>query len=136
MLKQKPMRDVAVFLVDDDDAVRDSLRLLFETYGLAVSDFASASEFLRHGALPTNACLVLDVHMPNMTGLDLVEKLAAAGALPPTVMISGRAEGETIKRATAAGVFGFLHKPFDGAKLVTTVRQAALSGNGALAGAR
>ncbi|HYM01839.1 MAG TPA: response regulator [Stellaceae bacterium] len=123
------MRDVAVFLVDDDDAVRDSLKLLFETYGLAVSDFASALQFLRYGALPCNACLVLDVHMPHISGLDLVEKLAAEGALPPTVMISGRAEGETIKRAAAAGVFGFLYKPFDSAKLVTMVRQAAMSGS-------
>jgi two-component system response regulator FixJ len=118
------MCDTAVFLVDDDDAVRDSLTLLLEAHGLRVRGFTSGLELLDQGGISPNACLVLDVHMPVMSGLDVLEKLAADGTAPPTVLITGRADSETRRRAVAAGASGLIEKPFDATELMSAIKRA------------
>ena len=116
--------DTTVFIVDDDPAVRDSLKLLLETYGFSVRDFASGSDFLASGARAENSCLVLDMHMPVISGLDLLEQLAVKKIAPPTVIITGRADGNLRQRARAAGAFQVIEKPFDTPALLRAMRQA------------
>jgi two-component system, LuxR family, response regulator FixJ len=116
-------RDATVFLVDDDPAVRDSLKLLLETYGFTVRDFASGSEFLASGERAETGCLVLDMHMPVVNGLDLLEQLAVK-KIAPTVIITGRADAGIRQRAHAAGAVAVLEKPFDATTLLNAMRQA------------
>jgi two-component system, LuxR family, response regulator FixJ len=117
-------RDMTVFLVDDDFAVRESLKLLLETHGLRVRDFASAPELLRNGTPRPGDCLVCDVQMPVMSGIDLVETLARRGTASATILITGRVNEALIRRARAAGAFLVLEKPFDGDMLIDTIDRA------------
>jgi two-component system, LuxR family, response regulator FixJ len=116
--------DTTIFLVDDDPAVRDSLKLLLETYGFIVRDFASGSDFLASGERAENACLVLDMHMPIVSGLDLLEQLAVKSAALPTVIITGRADDSIRQRARAAGAYQVIEKPFDAAALLRAMNHA------------
>jgi two-component system, LuxR family, response regulator FixJ len=116
--------DPTVFLVDDDTAVRDSLKLLLETHGLAVRDFASGAELLELGTPRPGDCLVCDVHMPVMSGLDVVETLAKRGVASPAILITGRVDEALRQRARAAGAFLLLEKPFDGDLLVAAITRA------------
>jgi two-component system response regulator FixJ len=117
-------RDATVFLVDDDPAVRDSLKLLLETYGFVVREFASGDDFLASGERAEAGCLVLDMHMPVVSGIELLEQLGVKSAVPPTVIITGRADAGIRQRARAAGAFRVLEKPFDTAALLEAMRQA------------
>lgn len=117
-------RGTIVYLVDDDSAVRESLKLLLETHGLAVRDFASAAQLLREGAPGVEDCLICDVHMPIMSGIDLIETLARSGKAPPTILITGRGDDALFRRARAAGAFLVLEKPFDGGLLVEAIDRA------------
>jgi two-component system response regulator FixJ len=117
-------RERTVFLVDDDGAVRDSLKLLLEAHGLAVKDYASGSELLCDGAPSAGDCLVCDVHMPVLSGLDLLAALASRGAGGPTILITGRADEGLRRRAQAAGAFLLLEKPFDCALLIDAINRA------------
>jgi two-component system response regulator FixJ len=116
--------DTTVFLVDDDPAVRDSLKLLLETYGFTVRDFASGNDFLASGERPETGCLVLDMHMPVVSGLDVLEQLAVKSTVPPTVIITGRADDSIRQRAYAAGALAVIEKPFDPAALLRAMHQA------------
>jgi two-component system response regulator FixJ len=116
--------DTTVFLVDDDPAVRDSLKLLLETYGFIVRDFASGRDFLASGERAENGCLVLDMHMPLVSGLDLLEQLAVQSTVPPTVIITGRADDGIRQRARAAGAYEVIEKPFSTATLLKAMRLA------------
>jgi two-component system response regulator FixJ len=118
-----------IFLVDDDSAVRDSLRLLLEAHGLAVKEFASGSELLQDGTLRLGDCLVCDVHMPIVSGLDLIEALARRGAAAPTILITGRADAAIHRRAEAVGAFLVLEKPFDGTVLIEAIDRAIEAGS-------
>ena len=91
--------DTTAFLVDDDPAVRDSLKLLLETYGFIVRDFASGRDFLASGERAENGCLMLGMHMPLVSGLDLLEQPAVQATVPPTVIITGRADDSIRQRA-------------------------------------
>ncbi len=128
--------DFTVFVVDDDEAVRDSLGLLLTAHGFRVMDFSSALAFLESNTHGMPGCLVLDYHMPDMTGLDLLERLQQLGAVRPTIIVSGLANGAIRKRAAAAGVRAFLEKPLPQNVLVETVgriwRESAAAANDAL----
>lgn len=118
------MTDATVFLVDDDPAVRDALALLLGTAGLAVETYASAEEFL-HAYRPEQAgCLVLDVTMPGMSGLDLQAELAARGVRLPIIFLTAHGSIPMSVRALKSGAVDFLEKPADGAALVDRVRAA------------
>jgi len=111
-----------VFVVDDDAAVRDSLRALLEGAGFAVEAFDSAEGFLAAHRPGAPACLVLDVHMPGMSGLELQDELARRGTPLPVLFLTGHGDIPTSVRAVKAGAVDFLTKPADGALLVERVR--------------
>ena len=114
-----------IFIVDDDGAVRDSLRLLLECEGFEARAFASGQEFL-DGAQPgPTDCLILDVQMPGMNGLDLLEAMRRAGSLLTVIVITARLEIATKMRALAAGARAVFEKPCPIAQLIELIRSAA-----------
>jgi FixJ family two-component response regulator len=120
-------RDVkvrTVFVVDDDEAVRDALAMLFRTAGLAVECFDSAAAFLKCSTLPRPCCLVLDIRMPGLTGLQLQDVLAERGLRLPILFITGHGDVPMAVRAMRKGAFDFLEKPFDDPQLLVQVLDA------------
>lgn len=114
-------------VVDDDAAVRDSLGILLEAHGLRVRDFASGTEFLKSDIHKVVACLVLDYHMPEMTGIEIVEELQRLGRAYPTILITGLSDETIIQRALSAGIMAILEKPLPDDVLIDTVRIALSS---------
>jgi two-component system response regulator FixJ len=113
-----------VYVVDDDEAVRDSLALLFESEGLAARAFASAGEFLEQFDSAQPGCIVADVRMPGMSGVELLERLRAEQATVPIILITGHGDVPMAVAALKAGAADFFEKPFDDALLVASVRAA------------
>jgi two-component system, LuxR family, response regulator FixJ len=113
-----------VFVVDDDRAMRDSLRWLLESVGLTVRTYSTAADFLREYEPAQPGCLVLDVRMPGMSGLDLQAELVRRGAGLPTIVVTGHAEVPMAVRAVKAGAVDFIEKPFSDQLLLDRVRQA------------
>jgi len=113
-----------VFVVDDDRAMRESLRWLLESVGLTVRTYANAADFLREYEPTQPGCLVLDVRMPGMSGLDLQAELGRRGAGLPTIVVTGHAEVPMAVRAVKAGAVDFIEKPFSDQLLLDRVRQA------------
>jgi len=113
-----------VFIVDDDAQVRESLKDLIRSVGLRVELFASAQEFLRaqHPDAPT--CLVLDVRMPGLSGLDLQKQASEAGLEIPIIFITGHGDIPMTVRAMKAGAIEFLSKPFRDQDLLDAIQQA------------
>jgi len=116
--------NATVFVVDDDAAVRRSLERLIRTVGLDVVTFPSAQEFLEQGPPVGPACLVLDVRMPGLSGLDLQNKLTEAGFSIPVIIMTGHGTIPMSVRAMKAGAVDFLQKPFDEQVLLDAVNQA------------
>jgi FixJ family two-component response regulator len=112
-----------VFVVDDDPAMRDSLRWLIESTGLHVETFADAHTFLARIRPDVPGCLVLDVRMPGLSGLDLQTELARRGIGLPTIVVTGHAEVPMAVRAVKAGAIDFIEKPFSDQLLLDRVRQ-------------
>jgi two-component system response regulator FixJ len=113
-----------VFIVDDDEAVLDSLSMLIEGAGMRTEIFGSCREFLAKTTLPKHACLLLDVHMPDMTGLQLQEELAKRGIKLPVIVMTGQADVPLAVRAMKAGASDFIEKPFAEALLLESIRRA------------
>ena len=113
-----------VFVVDDDASVRKSLARLMRSVGLNVEMFASAQEFLRRERVEGPGCLVLDVRMPGLSGLDLQEALAAAGISIPIIYITGYGDIPMSVQAMKAGAVDFLPKPFKDQDLLDAIHQA------------
>lgn len=119
----KPL-DPIVFVVDDDLSVREALSSLIRSVGLRVETFASAQDFLRHQRPDATACLVLDVRMPGLSGLDLQRELAHAGERIPIIFITGHGDIPMSVRAMKAGAVEFLPKPFRDEDLLDAIREA------------
>ena len=113
-----------VFLVDDDEAVRDALSWLIESIELNVETFESASQFLGALDLTRPGCLVLDVRMPGMSGLELQEELHAAKSGWPVILITGHGDVPMCSRAFETGAFAFLEKPVNQQRLLDYVQRA------------
>jgi FixJ family two-component response regulator len=113
-----------VFVVDDDAAVRDSVCLLLETAGLAVEAHDSAESFLAALDPQRYGCLVLDMRMPGMGGLELQAELARRGALLPIIFLTAHGDIPMTVRAMKAGAADFLTKPVDGAELIERIEAA------------
>ena len=111
-------------LVDDDASVRKATGRLIKSFGFAVEVFASGEEFLCFGSLHITSCLVLDVQMPGMNGLQLQSHLAAAGYRIPIVFITAYADEEIRDQALEAGAVAFLTKPFGEEALLRGIRSA------------
>ena len=114
-----------VFIVDDDPSVRRSTERLIRSSGLNVQTFTSAREFLNDPRYEGPACLVLDVHMPGLSGIDLQRELTQAGIQIPIIFITGQGDIPMTVRAMKAGAMEFLTKPFRSRSLLDAV-QAAL----------
>ena len=112
-----------VFVVDDDPSMRTYLRRLFESVCLRVAVFTSAEEFLRSARPDAPACLVLDVQMPGLSGLDLQRELARADLLIPIVFVTGHGDIPMTVQAMKAGAVEFLTKPFRNQELLDAVRE-------------
>src|SRR5262245_64384358 len=113
-----------VFVVDDDRSMRESLRNLIRSTGLNVRTFASAHEFLTSQRPDAPSCLVLDVQLPGLSGLDLQQELAKVNAPIPIIFITGFGDIPMTVRAMKAGAIEFLTKPFRDEDLLTAVAQA------------
>ena len=114
-----------IFIVDDDDAVRDSLRILLETHGMTVEDFSSTAEFdAAYRRQCPRACLILDLHLPVMNGLDYLASLGKDGPGLPVIMVSGRGDEASRERAFALGAIAFLEKPVDDRQLLPAIDRA------------
>ena len=113
-----------VFVVDDDPSVRKSLTRLVASAGYVVEAFASAREFLERAPTGGPCCLVLDVRMPGLTGLDLQKTLAQAVHRIPVVFITGHGDVSMSVTAMKAGAVDFLTKPFDGKDLLGAIQRA------------
>jgi FixJ family two-component response regulator len=116
--------DAMVFVVDDDAPMRESLKNLIRSVGLRVELFASAQEFLRRKPPDLPSCLVLDVRMPGLSGLDLQKRTGDAGIEIPIVFITGHGDVPMSVRAMKAGAVEFLTKPFRDQDLLDAIQQA------------
>ena len=113
-----------VFVVDDDEGVRNSLRFLLKSVGLATRALASAHEFLESYKPSQPGCLVLDVRMPGMSGLELQQQLNLRGAVIPVIFITGHGDIPMAVEAMQQGAFDFLQKPFRDQDLIDRIQRA------------
>jgi len=117
-------REGPVFIIDDEPAVLDALRLMLGTFGYACRTFLSAEEFLAAVPPTTPGCVIADVRLPGMSGLDLQQELARRGPGMPMIFISAHGDIRMAVAAVKAGAVDFLEKPIDDALLVECLRQA------------
>jgi len=113
-----------VFVIDDDQAMRNSLKWLIESVGVPVESFGSADEFLAQYYPGRAGCLVLDVRMPGMSGLELLEYLAEKSIHIPAVIITGHGDVPMAVRAMKSGAIDFIEKPFNDEALLDAIRRA------------
>lgn len=102
---------LTILVVDDDAVLRDSMRFLLESRGYSVADCGSAERFLKDRAKYSVDCLILDIHMPDMTGIELLRALRRRGDLIPVILVTGRREASVQAEAMALGVIDVLDKP-------------------------
>ena len=113
-----------VFVVDDDPAVRDSLRLLLESVGLVAETFSSPHQFLDTIVPEQPGCVLLDIRMPGMSGLELQRRLVARGITMPVIIITGHGDVTTAVQAMKTGAVDFLEKPFNDQALLDRIHAA------------
>lgn len=116
--------DAMVFVIDDDESIRESLKSLIRSVGLSVRTFASADEFLQNELPNIPACLILDVRMPGLSGLDLQRDLGETNIRIPIIFITGHGDIPMSVRAMKAGAVEFLTKPFRDQDLLDAIQQA------------
>jgi FixJ family two-component response regulator len=116
--------DPIVFIVDDDDSVRKALTRLIKSVDLTVETFASAHDFLKRDSHNGPACLVLDIRMPGLSGLDLQDELVAAGRTLPIIFVSAHGNIPLSVRAMKAGAVDFIEKPFEDQTLLDAINQS------------
>jgi FixJ family two-component response regulator len=120
MLEPKP----TIYVVDDDPSIRDSMELMLKSVGFDVKAFGSAQDFLKVNLQQDLGCLVLDVRMPGMSGLELQEKLVSAKTPLPVIFITGHGTVPISVRAMKAGAVDFLQKPFEEQDLLDAINRA------------
>jgi FixJ family two-component response regulator len=116
--------DAMVYVVDDDPALREGLASLIRAMGLQPRTFATGADFLAFGRPDVPSCLVLDVRLPGLSGLDLQSTLGGSAASPPIIFISGHGDIPMSVRAMKAGAVEFLPKPFEEGQLVAAIEEA------------
>jgi FixJ family two-component response regulator len=121
-----------VFVVDDDISIRESLELLIRHEGWQPLLFETAQEFLRHPTPTAPSCLILDVYLPDLNGLDVQERVAADRASMPIFFLTGRGDVPMTVRAMKAGAIEFLTKPFEDEALLSAIRHAIKRSRAAL----
>ena len=118
------MTENLISIVDDDESVRRTTTLLIESFGFRAAAFESAETFLRSGHLRDTSCLIVDVQMPGMNGLQLQSHLAASGRGIPIIFITAYESQDSRQRAMQAGAAAFLGKPFSDEQLLQLIRSA------------
>jgi len=118
---QKP---ITVYILDDDDSIRRALKRLLGSVGYHVLTFASAEEFLELAPKAGEGCLVLDIRLPKMTGLELQESLALKGSTYPVIFMTAHDNPQWRERAEKAGAVAYLKKPFHEESLIDAIRIA------------
>ena len=113
-----------ISLVDDDSSFRQAIRSLLRSAGYRVETSPSAEEFLKNGDLARLRCLIVDLRMPGMGGLELQRRLKTSGHAVPIIFVTAHADENSRTKAFEGGAFAFLPKPFDGDELLDTVRSA------------
>lgn len=124
------MTDPVVHIVDDDPAMRESVAFLLDTENLATRLYDGASALLARGAALEPGCIVTDIRMPGMNGLELVGELKRRGVPHPVIVLTGHADVSLAVEAMKAGVLDFLEKPFQDEALLSAVRAALAKGQG------
>ncbi|HEU0173295.1 MAG TPA: response regulator [Blastocatellia bacterium] len=113
-----------ISVVDDDDSVRESLQCLIRSFGFVVEAFASSEEFLNSYSFPETRCLILDVRMPGMSGLELQRRLAASHCEIPVIFITAHGDEAARSQALKNGAVGYLLKPFREEALLQAIHAA------------
>jgi FixJ family two-component response regulator len=121
---ESPELEPIVYIVDDDAAVRKALMRLMASAKLKARSFASAIEFLDSGFRDQHACLIADVKMPGLTGLELQQKMTARGYDLPVIFITGYNTEQTREQAKKSGALGYFSKPIDDKALLDTINWA------------
>jgi FixJ family two-component response regulator len=116
-----------VWLVDDVESVRKSIAAVLETADMRVRDYPSAADFLADFKPGTAGCLIVDHHMPGMTGLELLNHLNAGAVAPPTIVISAQGNQALRNRVMAAGAVAMLDKPVDASELIAVVERVLVN---------
>lgn len=117
-----------ISIVDDDESVREATKGLVRSLGYATATFASAEEYLRSDRVRDTSCLITDVQMPGMTGVELQDRLIASGKRTPVIFVTAFPEENIRARVLEAGAFGYLSKPFNDECLIECLDEA-LKGN-------
>jgi FixJ family two-component response regulator len=113
-----------ISIIDDDESARSAVAALVRASGYEALAYDSAESFLASPALARSSCIITDVQMPGLTGIDLKHRLDAAACHTPVIMITARVEGRLHAEARDSGAFGFLRKPFKASALMDCVRRA------------
>jgi FixJ family two-component response regulator len=116
--------DLPICVIDDDESTRMALAGLLRLLGFEAKIYGSAEEFLSVGSLHPCCCIISDVHMPGISGIDLKRRLDESGETTPVILITGRSEPRLLAEATASGAICVLRKPFDAEALLAGLRQA------------
>ena len=129
-----PPKPALISIVEDDHSVRRALRRLVQSAGYAVETFASALELLDSSVLGQTACLILDIHLGEMSGFELQERLAVDWAAVPIVFITAHDDAATRERVRQSGVTLYLRKPFEKRALLDAIRRAVTVEEGSVDG--
>jgi FixJ family two-component response regulator len=117
-------------IVDDDGSIREAIEARMKSLGFHARTFASAADFLASPGIEQTSCIIADIHMPHMTGVELHRRLVDLGYDIPTILITAYPSDEVRTRALADGVKFYLAKPFDDEELIRCVRSALGKGTG------
>ncbi len=118
------MAKIQISIVDDDESVREAMSGLMRSIGFAANAFPSGESFLKSGRRHRTACLIADVHMPGMTGIELHHRLLTSGSPVPTILITAHIDEKVRAQALNAGVIAYLPKPVDEGQLLSCIHSA------------
>ena len=113
-----------ISIIEDDESVREATKVLIQSLGYAVATFASAEEYLRSDHIQDTSCLITDLQLPGMSGIELQEQLSFGGSRVPVIIMTAFSEEKVRDRALKSGAFGFLSKPFRDVCLITCLEKA------------
>jgi FixJ family two-component response regulator len=121
---ERRMLPSLISIIDDDESMRLALACLIRSFGFKVNSYESAEQFLAGAATESSCCIISDIHMPGLSGIDLKRQLDHASNAPPVILITARSEAWLLAEARASGAVCLLRKPFAAATLLECLRKA------------